>query len=125
MEIHWINEGTPAYFELECVVKDKTLLNDMKHFAEFCHTGQLEVYHPVINRFFPKRLHFSWNGMTATTRRAILDHNSGKDSDYVKTKDGQERFKLAFSKVTQNWTTKQIKSSKSKVYLSELMKFLS
>ena len=80
------------------------------------------MYHSVINKFCLKRLHFSWNGMVARTEKATLDRNSGTGSDYAKTKDKQQRFKLAFSKVTQNWAAKRYKSSKSKVYLSELMK---
>ena len=93
-----VKVGTPAYFALECSAKDKTLLTDMKHLTKFCHTGQLEVYYSVINKFCPKCLHFSWNGMVARNTLAMLDHNSGMDFDYAKTKAGQEIFKLVFSK---------------------------
>ena len=102
-----INEGTPAYFELECVAKDKTLLPDMKHLTKFCHTGQLEVCYLVVNRFYSKRLHFSGNGVVARNKLPILDHNSGMDFDYAKTKAGQETFKLVFSKATKKLDSKK------------------
>ena len=59
--------------------------------------------------------------MVARTELAILDHNSGTESEQAKTKTGGERFKLTFSKVTQNWAPKEIKKAKSKPYLTELM----
>ena len=37
----WLNEGTPAYLALELVVRDKTLLSDLKYLAKFNHSGQL------------------------------------------------------------------------------------
>ena len=36
--------------------------------------------------------------MVARTELAIFDHNSGTNFDFAKTKDGQERFRLAFQK---------------------------
>ena len=98
------------------------LLPDMKHLTKFCHTGQLEVCYLVVNRFYSKRLHFSGNGALARNKLPILDHNSGMDFDYAKTKAGQETFKLVFSKATKKiGQQKKIISSKSKMYLSELM----
>lgn len=47
--------------------------------------------------------------MAVRIEQTTLDCNSGTDSDNAKIKDKQERWKLAFSKVRQDWTTKQIK----------------
>ena len=79
------------------MVKDKNLLNDLKHLAIY--TGRLEVYHSLIDWFCPKHLDFSCNSMISRTEHGILDHNSGTDSEHTKTKYGEERFKLPFGKV--------------------------
>ena len=41
-EIAWLNEGTPAYFGLESVVRVKTLLKYLKNLTKINHTGHLE-----------------------------------------------------------------------------------
>lgn len=70
----------------------------MTNLKKFCHAGKLEMYHSMINKLCSKRLHFSWNSMVARTELAIFDRNSGTNFDFAKTKDGQERFRLAFQK---------------------------
>ena len=89
-EIAWLKEGTPAYFALKSVVRDTTLLNDLKHLTKFNHTGQFEVYYTLHNKYCLKQLHFSWNDMAARTELAILDHNSGTERAYVHAKDGKQ-----------------------------------
>ena len=121
LEKPWLKEGSPAYKALETVVKEKTLLNYLQYLTEFNHTGQLEVYHSLFNKYCPKRLHFGWNGMVARSELAILDHNSGTDCAQAKTADDKNRYKLSFSKVTQNWVTKKISQRKDKSYLQALM----
>ena len=105
----------------ETVAKEKTLLNDLQYLTEFNHTGQLEVYHSLYNKYCLKRLHLGWNGMVARSELAILDHNSGTDCAQAKTADDKNRYKLSFSKVTQNWVTKKISQRKDKSYLQALM----
>ena len=42
----------------ERVDKEKSLLNDLKYLTIFNHTGALEVYQSLYNKYCPKRLHF-------------------------------------------------------------------
>ena len=37
---------------------DKDLLKDLSKLTESCHTGQIEVFHSLINKYSPKRQHF-------------------------------------------------------------------
>ena len=48
-----------AFATLERVVKEKSLLNYLKYLTNINHTGTLEVYHSLYNKYCPKRLHFS------------------------------------------------------------------
>ena len=84
----------------------------MEYLTQFKHTGNLEVYHSVINKYSPKRLHFSLYGMIARTQLAVMDFNSGADDKQATKQDGTFRFKQVFSKVTQTWVVKKIKEKK-------------
>ena len=77
------------------------MLNDLAHLTKFNYTGQLQVYHASYKNYSSKELHFSWNGMVNTTELIISD-NSGTERAYVQTKDGKQRYKLFFPKVTAN-----------------------
>ena len=82
---------------------DKNLLGAIKFLTKFNHTGTLEVYHSLYNKYAPKRLHFSLHGMIARTELAALDFNCSVGIGQAKTKSGKLRFKQQFSKVTQSW----------------------
>ena len=67
------------FFTLISIIEDVKLLADMEYLTQFKYTGNLEVYHSVINKYSPKRLHFSLYGMIARTQLAVMDFNSGAD----------------------------------------------
>ena len=110
-----------AYVALEKVVKDKYLLNDLKYLTMFSHTGTLEVYHSLYNKYCLKRLHFSYEGMIARSQLAVLDFNSGVGLCQAQTEGGDLRYKQQFSKVTQSWVVKKMASKKDKLFLTHLM----
>ena len=68
---------SPAYKVSESIVTDKSLLGALKFLTKFNHTGTLEVYHSVYNKYSPKRLHFSLRGIIARAELAVLDFNCG------------------------------------------------
>ena len=73
----WLVEESPAYEALKYIVMDKQLLNDRSSLNKFKHSGQIEVYHSLIDKYYPKRLSFTYEGMYARTQLAVLDHNCG------------------------------------------------
>ena len=54
----WISPKSQAFQALQPIVFDKTILKDMAHLTKFSHTGVLEVYHSVLNKWAPKSTHF-------------------------------------------------------------------
>ena len=72
----WLKPDTPAYIALEEVVLNKKILKDIEKLTEFCHTGELEVYHSEYLKYCPKREHFSHKGMVARAQLTALDHNA-------------------------------------------------
>ena len=114
-------EKERAFTTLERVVKEKSLLSDLKYLTNFNHAGTLEVYHSLYNKYCPKRLHFSYEGMIARSLLAVLYFNAGVGLKQAETKLGELRFKQQFSKVAQLWVAKKIISKKDKIYLNHLM----
>ena len=60
-----LKESSYAYAALQRVISDKNLISDLKYLTKFSHTGTLEVYHSLYNKYSPKRPHFSFDGMVA------------------------------------------------------------
>ena len=54
----WLKSDTATYSALEEVVLNKKILKDIEKLTEFCHTGELEVYHSEYLKYCPKREHF-------------------------------------------------------------------
>lgn len=117
----WLKKDSPAFKALKSVLEDNRVLADLKQLVEFRHTGNLEVFHSVINKYCPKRLHFSFYGMIARTQLAILDFNSGSDNCQAITKEGDLRYKQVFSRVTQSWVIKKVMKKKKYDYLQTLL----
>jgi len=104
----WLKESSFAYAALQTIVTDKSLISNLKHLTNFNHTGTLEVYHSLYNKYSPKRLHFLYPGIIARSQLAVLDFNSGVGLAQSKNRQRNLRFKHQFSKVTQSWVVKKI-----------------
>ena len=83
----WLQPGTVAFLAVESIVKNKRELCDLSYLVNVCHTGNLEVFHSLLNNYCPKRLHFSPHGMIARTQLAVLDYNCGADCSQATTAD--------------------------------------
>ena len=79
----------------------------------FCRTAIVEVFRSVLNRYCPKRLHFTLQGMIARTQLAVLDYNCSSNITQATRNDGKRRNKHFFSKMMQNWVVKN--SPKEKI----------
>ena len=90
-----LKPDTPAYIALEEVVLNKKILKDIEKLTEFCHTGELELYHSEYLKYCPKREHFSHKGMVARAQLTALDHsaNCGRKQAVVQSgpRAGQAR----------------------------------
>ena len=121
----WLKPDTPAYIALEEVVLNKKILKDIEKLTEFCHTGELEVYHSEYLKYCPKREHFSHKGMVARAQLTALDHNAncGRKQATVQSgpRAGQARYKVSFPKAQKQWVAKPIKEKKSYEHVMVLM----
>ena len=109
----WLQPTTDSFLAIQKIVFNDNLLKDLKHLTKFSHTGTLEVYHSLYNKWLPKSTHFSYRGMMCRSQLAALDFNSGSELDVAETKDGEPRCNVNFSKITTNWSAKPIKEPKT------------
>ena len=79
----WLVLSSPAHEALKEVVLDTKLLQDLNSLTQFCHTGNLEVYHSLLTKYCPKWQHFSYSGMVARTQLAVIDHNMHTNREQV------------------------------------------
>ena len=118
---NWLQINSPPYLALKQIVCDKKLLNVLGYFTKFKHSGNLESYHSLNNKYCPKRIFFTYDAMVARNQIAVLDHNSGLDRDQAKTKDGKLRHKSQWSKVTDRHVPKKIMDKKERKYVEEII----
>ena len=59
----WLTLNGPAHQALKGIVTKPNLVRDIAKLNAFCHTGQLEVFHSLLNKYCPKRQHFFYVGM--------------------------------------------------------------
>ncbi|XP_065195097.1 uncharacterized protein LOC135826412 [Sycon ciliatum] len=120
--IKWIKADSEPYKALKGILLDKKLLKDMDKLTKFCHTGSLEVYHSVMTKYIPKRIHFSILGMIVRTQLAALDHNFNVNRHHSKAKKtGEGRYKVQFSRHKGDYVAKKIYDRKSYAYVDKLM----
>ena len=94
----WLDPSSDSFAALQSIVFDKTLLQDLKHLTKFSHTGILEVYHSLYNKWVPKSTHFSYNGMIARSQLAAIDFNEGSELEQSTTSTGEKRYNLNYIK---------------------------
>ena len=110
----WLKPTSESFKVLQDIIFNKATLTDLKHVTKFSHTGALEVYHSLYNKWMPKSHHFSFSGMLARSQLAAIDFNLSCDLPQAKTMDGEDRYNVSFSKFTNKWTSKPIKEKKSR-----------
>jgi len=117
----WLTIDSDAHKALKSVVLDKQLLHDMDKLTDFCHTGQLEVYHSMLLKYVPKRQHFPYSGMLTRLQLSALDHNYNTDNETLKDSQGKEKVRQIFSKARKQWILRSIKENKKYSYRDDLM----
>ena len=107
--------GTPVHTALTEVVTDPKIISDLPYLTKFSHSGELEVFHALCNMYCPKRFGFSYRGMYARTKLAVMDHNSGINRKQLKTKQGKLRYKTIYSRISSCWVARKMMEKKIKL----------
>ncbi|KAI8493457.1 hypothetical protein Bbelb_288540 [Branchiostoma belcheri] len=117
----WLKPGTEPHKALRSVVTAPTLLRDIPKLTGFHHTGDLEVFHNMLLKYTPKRLHFWYMSMMGRMKLAVLDHNYNVDREQATTKEGEKRWDTSWRKRTKARTARRVYEGKTYEYKDELM----
>ncbi|XP_069472905.1 uncharacterized protein [Ambystoma mexicanum] len=106
----WLIPSSPTHKAIEKIVFDKAITRDLRGLTEFCHTGDLEVFHNMCLKYRPKRLHFGMEGMINRTLLAVLahNHNVGRQQSRTTGTLGKLRYNKAFTKRSKQWVIKPV-----------------
>ena len=113
----WLTADSEAFKALQSIVTHKNILNDLKYLTRFLHTGILEIYHALYNKWVPKRQHFSYLGMVTRSQLAIMHFNKGSELEYATTKAGEKRYNVFFSKITNSFGHRSPLKEKKKTHI--------
>ena len=106
---------------LQDIVTSKTVLNDLKHLMQFSNTRALEIFHAVYNKWDPKSQDFSYLCIVMRSQLAVLDFNNVSGLEQARTKSGEKRYNVGYSKITKTWSSKPIKVKNDNSYLKEMV----
>ena len=112
----WITPKSDLSEAFQSILLCRKLLKNLSHLTQFCHTGVLEVYHALFNKWAPKRQHF-YVGMLTRSQLALMDFNKRIYLEQATTGQGDKHFNVTFSKVTKQWSAKPIKEKEDLRYL--------
>jgi THAP domain len=110
----WITPNSHDYQLLRKHITDKAFIKDLRHTNHFCHTGGIESYHNVRLKYMPKRVHFTYDGMTLRSMLAILDHNA----NIGRAVTGES---VRYSKATKKWVLRSKFEKKSNLWREDLL----
>ena len=57
--VAYLDRDSDTFAVLKSIVMNKTLIKALHNLTQFCHTGELEVYHSMYLKYCPKRQHFA------------------------------------------------------------------
>ena len=118
----WLKSDSKAHNAVKEVVLDKRLRKDIRQLSEFCHTGNLEVYHSLLTKYIPKRQEFDFDQMNCRTAIAVIDHNMSQNRPQKVDSQGNPVFKHQYSKGSSQWVQKAMYTPKVYQWVPVMMK---
>ena len=107
---------------MHAIVTSTTVMKDLPQLAQFCHTGEIEVFHNMLLKYCSKRQHFGYDGMKARLQLAALDWNS-QSRRAVQDGDGEVVLDRVYSKRRKQWVLKtRYKNTSKMAHVHPLMK---
>jgi hypothetical protein len=117
----WLIPDSASHNALKSVVLNKTLLKDIRQLNEFCHTGNLEVYHSLMTKYCPKRQEFDSVQMIARTALAVLDHNNSTGREQKVDSSGEPCYRHVFPKSSAKWVAKPLYEEKTYKHVWDIL----
>ena len=103
--VAYLDRDSDTFAVLKSIVMNKTLIKALHNLTQFCHTGELEVYHSMYLKYCPKRQHFAYAAMKARTMLAVMDWNN-QNRQTVENR-GSQSFDQVYSKRRKSWVLRK------------------
>ncbi|KAM8923998.1 uncharacterized protein RCH25_008751 [Pelodytes ibericus] len=115
----WLVKDSVPFRELTKFVMDRRLQKDLQYMAEYCHVENIQDFQNVVLKYWPKRVHFSKESITARMKLAILSHNANVDQSSSRIQSmnpgsgnlSVHRYKQCFSKSPKDLHGKNVSES--------------
>lgn len=111
----WLAVGSPELDKLTMALtgKDNNRFDDLSMMTGFHHTGDLENFNSLGNKYRAKGYVFGYDGMVARTALACIDHNSNVGREQALTKDGTPRTRTECDRSGSKWHARVVKTAKN------------
>lgn len=87
--------------------------DDLEMMIDFTHTGDLECFNALLNKYCPKRFYYRHMTMLSRTACAALDHNFNTDRQQAKTSKGVLKFDIVRQRHGKKYYAKPVKEDKN------------
>ena len=120
----WLKEGSKNLEKLTAAIngKDMSRLNDLGMMTGFHHTGAIENFNSLRNKYAGKAYVYSYSGMIARTALAVIDHNSNVNRPQAVRKDGEPRTRSECDRGGTKWYSREVLVAKDTSWMDEIAK---
>ena len=81
-------KGSPPWLKLKQALEVPERQRDLHGMTHFTHTGHLEAFHSLLNKYFDKRRFYNLQSANCRTQQAILSHNENTRRELKYKEDG-------------------------------------
>ena len=122
----WFKSGDLAIKKVRNAIegRDGGRLADLPMMCGFTHTGDIEQYNNLHNKYAPKNVYFSHSSMMVRTALTALDHNANTDRVQGTTREGQKKFELITHRDGKKWFIRKVMDKKSTDWRDSIASFV-
>ena len=118
-KVSWFKVEDDDYLAIFKVISNTRFSNDIRHCANFLHTGVLEALHSSKLKYLPKYKGFSMLATITLTMLTVLEHNK-----HVSTLEKIFRLHPAYSRAQKKYVLKKVTKRDSVGFKRDIMKSL-
>lgn len=122
----FLKKSSPAAKKLGNALRgaNKSRLEDLEMMTGFTHTGDIENFNSLNNKYANKKFVYGHEGMIVRGALTALDHNSNVNRKNATTADGSSRYNLVCSRDGKRWFVRIVKEKKTTVWRDGICTFI-
>lgn len=118
----WLDPDSVAVKKVRAALNgpDGSRIRDLPYMVEFTHTGAIENWNSLHNKYANKNYQYGYRGMLVRAALSALDHNSNCDREQAKTVDGRLRYDMLRNRYGSKWIVRKVKSQKDHTWREDI-----